>query len=387
MKNIYFCVFILLLVTISRADADFLNFSEVSVQTLESTNILNDTICEKEKVGFANEDCGSSSVKDLPQLEGLNALILEGTNVGNGGNSIVCKSQGQAEQALFYDYYESLIIGDPIELRFPHLLKADFKKMSKAFVEIFKLVDPYMAAYMDLELQFFDRNVVYFNGSQNIPVDFTDTQDLKEQVSLPPHCRLKQTIVQYNDKLSTRAKYYIDLQTFSEMDEFNKSVALIHELIYSYFINIGMYGDSRPVRRMTRFIFSLPAYLDLLTYETLLKYSRQYAEVAKDIGLNNVTLYNPILGYFPVSLEKTELRYCPMTDVVQSAYLKNYDISKLVGVANFHYTGAASFYCAGSVKRLLLQQYQVPVQLEIQGLVTNCYKFLEFKNNKVDSCI
>lgn len=168
----------------------------------------------------------------------LSQQALAQNEKGNGGDALVCKD-GQNTKAMVLDYYETTAIrGIKVDLgsdSLHYLDKAKYalQKMAKIF--------PVFASSLQQEVDTFPENTSFVAGI--VLEDIDDSQE----IYIPKNCEKLQLAIRANKKFPTDREYLVSKDIWDMLDENNKAVLVLHEIIYRRaFLKGAM--DSRWVR-------------------------------------------------------------------------------------------------------------------------------------------
>jgi hypothetical protein len=168
----------------------------------------------------------------------------EGVDHGSGGNVLHCAG-GQPEYQLL-DYYEGRVLLDLTE---DLGSGADEWAMVANVLTRYQKVDAYRAGlYQGWVAQF--RN----EWRMLVHTPLTPVDDYG-YIQLPTGCSVKQVILQYPVEVPEDGRYYVDEDTWNELDTQTKAGLILHEVIYRDAIRRGQ-EDSMRARYMTALVSS-----------------------------------------------------------------------------------------------------------------------------------
>lgn len=145
-----------------------------------------------------------------------------GTEVGNGGDVVVCESKQLVE---LLDIYEARTLrkigfnfGGPENQTYQEKVRFAIRRLSE--------IDPYKASILWRFAFDFGREAIFLDD-----VVLKDVRDSNE-IYLPAGCELRQIAVQ-NTRVSKNDPFYIfDNKLWKRLDENNKAALVLHELIF-----------------------------------------------------------------------------------------------------------------------------------------------------------
>lgn len=193
----------------------------------------------------------------------LSIAILVITNAqawsekGNGGNSIICKDPSQNK---FYDAYEAEFRYNlrPIYPEKKEACTTDLqclavnKMIAKAMLKRLPDFEPKAyKKYLLNRLETFDLEASFLEGIELIPTDDVGIG------FIPKDCTLHQTVIQRKPIFSKDSYYLISEDYWKQLDNKQRAVGIIHELLYGYyaFVSINPVSSER-IRFMNALIIS-----------------------------------------------------------------------------------------------------------------------------------
>lgn len=328
--------------------------------------------------------------------------------LGNGGAGVLCTDKNSQQELVFFDYYEAKELHRNLSLLKStvdaHMINADgellqIKKTIIKLVSRFRTFDPEGAKKILNEMNtFFNENKTLYSRKNALPKGFGRTSDLRSEIHLPKNCSIKQIVVQYDEKISNGIKYIVDKELFNQLNTLNKVIAILHELIYSWYIEEGLSGDSSKVRKLLYFIIAIPFEFEFT--DAPLKYpdaNRGYLGLYReyiDLSISNKIPYITISSTYHTNFlaenprfhvttldTTTQPTFCP-NDRLKSFKTRNYKIFNY----NLSVSGKVQIHCStGVIKSGEITSYDY---IELPHLNKKCFKQLNFSHLGVlEDCI
>lgn len=150
------------------------------------------------------------------------STAFSGDTKGNGGDILSCNDSQILFHNISLDYYELIYIH---QLQIPNYKSLNEIQIVEDKLELIKEKDLHRYLRMKSLLGTFYRDTKWINSP------LADINDAGE-VSLPIGCELLQIINQNKQLLSGTKKYIIRKDLWDSLDTINKSMLIMHELIY-----------------------------------------------------------------------------------------------------------------------------------------------------------
>lgn len=170
-----------------------------------------------------------------------------GSNVGNGGDGIVCKIPGGKKTVELLDYYEARTqLKDP---KTGQAIRMDFGAPGLSVDEIVELLISRVAEVSPERAERYRAQARTFMGeTQFLPnADLTDIPD-SLHAAVPSNCEIKQLVNQRKKPFAMQARYNVDKTLWDLMaSNASKAGTILHEVIYREAIEAGQ-TNSVPTR-------------------------------------------------------------------------------------------------------------------------------------------
>lgn len=158
-------------------------------------------------------------------------VVMAGAESGNGGDALVCVSNGKTEVTL-YDYYEAVTFYE-IPVQLGDLLRPPLE-IAHDIIKRLESVDPARAERWHAEADRFMSQVQAFQG---VLVDIPDSL----AIGFPEGCSIEQIAVrnpraEHNPLLK---EFIIRMPLFDRMDNGQKAGVILHEIIFKDFVQRG----------------------------------------------------------------------------------------------------------------------------------------------------
>lgn len=182
----------------------------------------------------------------------------DGGMIGNGGDIVACPD-GKNEVLDIFEARE--MRGIPLTVGAEQM---SVDELMGQFIQRVRRIDPGRADLYSGWYRDFAKESLFKSGI--VLVDVPDSRHL----TLPVGCEIKQIAIQREPKFSEDRRYLINLDLWNTLDNANRAVLVLHELIYRDAIH-QRHTDSINTRYFNSYIFSnkisnftLPTYLDFL---------------------------------------------------------------------------------------------------------------------------
>lgn len=179
-----------------------------------------------------------------------------GSNVGNGGSGIVCRTGNAITRIELFDFYEAKILRgwEPSLAYTPDASKTIFEQAldtAQFMVDTrWKSTDPVMATYLTERLKSLPSEVIFVD--QPMPLQ----DDVAAVINAPTGCRREQIAIASEPYLAQRRytvrKNYFEHPNFSNLD---RAGLILHELLYRLTSSNGA-KTSRGVRYINAVLFA-----------------------------------------------------------------------------------------------------------------------------------
>lgn len=302
--------------------------------------------------------------------------------VGNGGAGVVCKNpESNKATVQFFDVYEANKKNKPLVIQQSkeEMIENTVTDLEGGYNRLFlstvlkniKELDRSLYDYLYANLISFNNRIESFSSEEFKLNKFYQTEDLYSDINLPAECEIKQVIVQYKNEESGVPEYYIHGALYNKMDSLNKTVAVLHEVIYGYFIDHGLVGDSRPIRNLVQLAFKdyslmkechategwSQEALDLCWWDKQYEVQKAYFEIMQASGVLKVALPVWMLDSIRIvdhSIVKetkiifgdnSKIEYCSDFKI-KSAKFENYPANRVIGAEEpLYINGKVEFSC------------------------------------------
>ena len=196
---------------------------------------------------------------------------LAGDEILNGGDVVVCprevRTLDTVERQLlhkFPDHTSERVLRTVRSVRLEDAIGDVLEPLKSVHRKLHQCLTSYY------ENRHFWQEVTFVDGSifANVP----------DEVSyvVPKHCEKKQAALQFHEALyENKHRYLFDIEIWNQMDDFEKSVLIIHEiLLRNSILNRTWNGDTRKVRHLTGLITS--GQIELISSSQLEKTLKSY---------------------------------------------------------------------------------------------------------------
>lgn len=144
-----------------------------------------------------------------------------GTEVGNGGDAVVCRSGGKIVSAELLDYYEA---------RVKYGLKLNLQgsvenMVDTALTRLAEVQDVKIPSYRSSALKF-QEEALFVSG-----IELIDIPD-SHHTFFPKGCQVEQVAIQIVPKLPLEKRYTINKDIWDAMSDLNKAGLILHEIFY-----------------------------------------------------------------------------------------------------------------------------------------------------------
>jgi hypothetical protein len=211
-------------------------------------------------------------------LANLLLMNARAGTVGNGGDVLVC-GQGATKTYQMLDAYEALEISKWV-YSYPFANTTNKTWQDKVTDIIESRIRPHLPSRADKYTLWFKQ---FMSETQMVDGTKYKLNDIPDSLHLfiPVDCELKQIAIQ-RDPQWGGSRYTIDETLWSAMDEDQKAVLIMHEIIYREAIEEGQ-ENSIPTRYFNSFLFSkILSATDEEIYSTVLKVFSKSGDLRTD---------------------------------------------------------------------------------------------------------
>ncbi len=343
--------------------------------------------------------------------------------VGNGGAGVVCKNPVSNKATVqFFDVYEANKKNKPLVIQQSkeEMIENTVTDLEGGYNRLFlstvlkniKELDRSLYDYLYANLISFNNRIESFSSEEFKLNKFYQTEDLYSDINLPAECEIKQVIVQYKNEESGVPEYYIHGALYNKMDSLNKTVAVLHEVIYGYFIDHGLVGDSRPIRNLVQLAFKdyslmkechategwSQEALDLCWWDKQYEVQKAYFEIMQSSGGLKVTppawmlqsigvVDSSVVQEVKVILDENfKMEYCPDSKI-NLAKFENYPIKSLMGSEELSYVSGGLEFDCDTRTVLKIIDLDKPLEVLMQDQLLVCSRTIELnEKGEVLSC-
>ena len=196
---------------------------------------------------------------------GATASTKPRDRVGNGGDVLVCDVEGQKTYEML-DTYQARV---DFKLSVSPYPDSPYKDIVIGILRRLKYQQPRLARqYLDIFMKF-ESEADFLPG-----ITLVDVPDTGAQV-IPSNCHVEQIAVQRasDEILPGQKRYVISKDLWDHLDEFNKAVLVLHEIVYNRSLGLLCAPPSVFVRYLTSHL--IVDDFDLVDFQGLLLQSRQ----------------------------------------------------------------------------------------------------------------
>ncbi len=168
---------------------------------------------------------------------------LGGTELGNGGDAIVCSTQSGRAPAEILDYYEGREWHNHIH---SFSTTGDFLARADHLLDRLATFDPDLASAFKQRVRsiYADFNLRPNIELENIP----DSQ----HIGIPTSCLLKQVVIRLSEVQLGQKRFQVSKDIWDLLDDNNRAGLLLHEVIYEYLTGT-LKVDLVPIQRDPRY--------------------------------------------------------------------------------------------------------------------------------------
>jgi hypothetical protein len=180
------------------------------------------------------------------------AWASSGNSVGNGGDVVVCRdAQNRISSVEVYDIVEAAKLRNlPMDIRpAGRIFLRDWDQKITVPLERLRRLSPLRAAEYAKQAQTFLENSRFVRN-----VDLTDIPD-SDHALVPRGCHIEQIVIRKDPTFVDDRLYLVNEDLWEKLDEENKAILVMHELIYGEALAYGA-TDSRAARYLNSLIFS-----------------------------------------------------------------------------------------------------------------------------------
>jgi hypothetical protein len=167
--------------------------------------------------------------------------------VGNGGDAVVCRENGDIKSVQLLDFYEARLLRGTVPALGEPLL-APLAKAKLALARIARFDPERAAAYTAVVDSF------YAEARFLVDAQLEDVPD-SNHLALPRGCTIEQLAIQRTPSFPDEPRYLIDDTLWQKMDDEGRAGLILHETIYREAIRRGQ-GDSVAARYLTAYVAS-----------------------------------------------------------------------------------------------------------------------------------
>lgn len=147
--------------------------------------------------------------------------------IGNGGDAVVCRKDGNVQEATLLDLYESSLKSWALEGPYEQRLESVFKKLEAVSPEQAKI---YRRRLKDM------RTELDIRGDVGL-VDIKDSEHLV--VPTRKDCRIEQAAVRRNIAEDDGKRFIVDQHIWARMNDESKAGLVLHEIVYEHLYKLG----------------------------------------------------------------------------------------------------------------------------------------------------
>ncbi|EQC49884.1 hypothetical protein M899_2584 [Bacteriovorax sp. BSW11_IV] len=271
----------------------------------------------------------------------LSSLTFAGHEIGNGGHILKCDDGSYEIYDLFYiKKFWNTFPTPPSD-------SASEYKMVESYIEPLKEFYPELHKMFDTALEHFKvglqfENELVFGNSGDIGTVFGKKG-----------CEILQIAVQQYDPVFDRTRFFVDRELYTKLDTFNRSVLIIHELIYY----VMKYENAQKVR-----LFNY-AFLNDMFSITTIKYQMNL--------FKNLNIESVVFKSIPIQINE-DMVFDEKGNLLEAKSVKGRKIE--FEFFEFYLSGGRIYFYNNASPKEVIAELRFPIFYEKEYLLPGYYK-------------